>query len=402
MAVAENPTAVSTGERRALGRIPVALFALSAGILIANIFASQTLTGLMAQSVGVSQSMSGLVAMIPFLGYAAGLFFLVPLGDLLENRGLVLKMMAVAVLSALGIIVTTNAGLFLALLFTLGAGSSCIQVLVPIAAAMAPQEQRGRVIGDVMSGLMVGILLARPAASFLAGIWGWKGFYAASAVLMALLALRLAFKLPVRKPTQTTSYLKLIGSLWHLFMFEPVLRQRAVSAAIVMAAFNFFWTTISFVLGGAPFHLSQTAIALFALVAAGGAIVTPFVGRWSDRGFGNRVTALARLAVIAAFGLAAIGGTTGILPTYLLLIILGASALLLDIGTVGDQTVGRYMINQLNPEARGRINGIFVGVFFIGGAIGSAISGALWFVGGWEVVCAGGAALGLIAFLMRR
>jgi len=403
MSLAQEATVLSIKELSApQQRVPVGLFAFSAGVIITNIFAPQTLVGLMATSAGVKTSLSGLIAMIPFLGYAAGLFFLVPLADLLENRRLVLRMLAVAVASTLGVIFVSNAAVLFVLLFALGAGCSAIQVLVPIAASMAAPEHRGRVIGDVMSGLMVGILLSRPSASLLAGIWGWKAFYVVSAATMALLASTLAFRLPERRPAKLTTYVGLIASLWHLFASEPVLRHRSISAAIVMAAFNFFWTTIAYVLGSGPLHLDQKTIAIFALVGAGGAIITPLVGRWSDKGLGNRVTAIAHLVMMAGFGVAAFSGFAGFIPPYAMLIGLGVSALMLDMGVLGDQTVGRYMINQLKPEARGRINGIFVGVFFIGGAIGSALSSMLWSTGGWGAVCLGGALLGLLAFVTRK
>lgn len=340
--------------------------------------------------------------MITLLGYAAGLLLLVPLADLVENRKLVLQMLCAAALSAAGVLVAPNAATLFVLLFILGAGCSAIQVLVPTAAAMTAPEHRGRVIGDIMSGLLVGILLSRPIASFLAGTWGWKSFYVFSAASTTLLGVLLAAKLPKRMPAATLQYPALIGSMWHLFTQQPVLRDRAISAAIVMAAFNFFWTTIAYVLEQTPFSFSQREIAVFALVGAGGAIVTPLVGRWADRGLGKRVTHISHLALIAGFAVAAASGLMTSLPLALMIVGLGLSALMLDMGVLGNHTVGRYLINLLNPEARGRINGIFVGVFFIGGAIGSALSGLLWAHGGWGAVCAGGAALGLLACIARK
>lgn len=383
-------------------RAPVALFALAAGVLITNQFAPQTMIGLIGESYNLSAARSGLVAMVTLLGYAAGLLFLVPLADRVENRRLVLQMLAASVLSAAGIVVAPNVLTLCILMFILGVGSSAIQVLVPSAAAMTEPAQRGRVIGDIMSGLLVGILLSRPIASFLAGTWGWKSFYLFSAVSTALLALLLAVKLPRRMPESTIRYPALIASMWHLFTRQAVLRDRSISAAIVMGAFNFFWTSIAFLLEQAPFSFGQRGIAVFALVGAGGAIVTPFVGRWADRGLGRRVTHIAHAVLIAGFGVAALSGLSTSLPLAVLVTGLGVSALMLDMGVLSNHTVGRYMINLLNPEARGRINGIFVGVFFIGGALGSALSGLLWSVGGWGAVCAGGAALGLLACIARK
>ncbi|WP_341962619.1 MFS transporter [Pseudomonas sp. RC10] len=383
-------------------RAPVALFALAAGVLITNQFAPQTLVGLIGETYNLPSSYGGLVAMITLLGYAAGLLFLVPLADLVENRRLVLQMLVAAALSAVGVVFAPNAPALFFLMFVLGAGSSAIQVLVPTAAAMTEPAHRGRVIGDIMSGLLVGILLSRPIASFLAGTWGWKSFYVFSAVSTTLLGLLLALKLPKRLPAAPIAYPALIASMWHLFTRQPVLRDRAISAAIVMAGFNFFWTTIAYVLQAEPFSLSQKGIALFALFGAGGALITPLVGRLADKGHGLRVTHIAHATLIVGFVVAAISGLSTSLPASLLIVGLGISALLLDMGVLGNHTVGRYMINLLNPEARGRINGIFVGVFFIGGAIGSALSGVLWSLGGWGAVCAGGVVLGLLACVARK
>jgi predicted MFS family arabinose efflux permease len=383
-------------------RVPVLLFALSAGVMITNIFAPQTLVSLLVTAFHLDLSSGGLIAMISLLGYAAGLCFLVPLADLVENRRLVLQMLTAAALSAAGILFAPNAVTFLILLFVLSASCSVIQVLVPTAATMAAPEHRGRVIGDIMSGLMVGILLSRPIASFLAGTWGWKAFYVFSCASTILLGLTLSIRLPKRVPGQNIGYRQLISSLWHLFRDEPVLRHRAISAAIVMGAFNFFWTTIVYVLQSAPFEMGQKSIALFALVGAGGAIVTPFVGRWSDQGLGRRVTNVAHIVLMVGFVLAAASGLVTTVPTFLMLIGLGLSALLLDMGVLSNHTVGRYMINLLKPEARGRINAIFVAVFFVGGAIGSALSGMLWTLGGWGAVCAGGVVLGLVAVISPK
>ncbi|MHC5539032.1 MFS transporter [Singulisphaera rosea] len=383
-------------------RVPVALFALSVGVIITNVFAPQILIGRMAASFGLREASGGLIAMIPLLGYAMGLFFLVPLSDLVETRRLVVSMLGVATLAAAGIVLAPGAGSLFALLFILGAACSANQVLMPAAAAMTEPEHRGRVLGDIMSGLMIGILLSRPIASVLAGTWGWKAYYVASATSMALLATTLALSLPERRPVQTSAYPQLIGSLWDLFKNEPVLRQRSISAAIVMAAFNFYWTTIVYVLQGTPLELSPWGIGVFALVGAGGAFVTPLAGRLADRGLGTRVTTIAHVTLMAGFGLAALSGLAVPGPNHLILVGLGFSALMLDMGVLGDQTVGRYLINQLRPEARGRINAIFVGVFFIGGAIGSAVSGMLWATGGWAAVCFGGVCLGLLALATRK
>lgn len=378
---------------------PTLLFAIATGIIITNLFAPQTLVGIIGPSLGFSESGAGLVAMASLLGYAAGLFFLVPLADLMENRQLVLRMLLSAMVMAVAAAFAPTGWSLLIFLFLLGAACSAIQILVPIAAAMTPPEHRGRVIGNVMSGVMVGILVSRPLASLVADFWGWRSFYAISASALALLAAVLALRLPERRPLASASYGALIGSLLQLLRDEPVLRLRAFTAALMMASFSLFWTSVALRLAQPPFALGQSGIALFALVGAGGAAATSPFGRMGDRGWTRMATLISRLIMLAALALAAwVGGIRSGDPLTLL-ILLGVSAVMLDVGVTGDQTLGRRAVNLLNPEARGRINGLFVGIFFLGGALGSALAGTVWDFGGWVAVCAAAAGFGVIALI---
>ncbi len=375
------------------------LFAIATGVIIINLFAPQTLVGIIGPSLGFSESGAGLVAMASLLGYAAGLFFLVPLADLMENRQLVLRMLLSALVMAVAAAFAPTGWSLLIFLFLLGAACSAIQILVPIAAAMAPPEHRGRVIGNVMSGVMVGILVSRPLASLIADVWGWRSFYAMSAATLALLAAVLALRLPERRPLVSASYGALIGSLFELLREEPVLRLRAFTAALMMASFSLFWTSVALRLAQPPFSLGQSGIALFALVGAGGAAATSAFGRMGDRGWTRTATLASHLIVLAAMALAAWVGGIRSGDSVALLILLGVSAVLLDVGVTGDQTLGRRAVNLLKPEARGRINGLFVGIFFLGGALGSALAGTAWDFGGWVAVCAGAAGFGVIALI---
>ncbi|MGV1759330.1 MFS transporter [Rhizobium sp. P44RR-XXIV] len=378
---------------------PTLLFAIATGVIITNLFAPQTLVGIIGPSLGFSESGAGLVAMASLLGYAAGLFFLVPLADLMENRQLVLRMLVSAMVMAIAAAFAPTGWSLLIFLFLLGAACSAIQILVPIAAAMTPPEHRGRVIGNVMSGVMVGILVSRPLASLVADFWGWRSFYAISAAALALLAAVLALRLPERRPLVSSSYGALIGSLFQLLRDEPILRLRAFTAALMMASFSLFWTSVALRLVQPPFSLGQSGIALFALVGAGGAAATSPFGRMGDRGWTRIATFVSRLIMLAALALAAwVGGIRSGDPLTLL-ILLGVSAVMLDVGVTGDQTLGRRAVNLLNPEARGRINGLFVGIFFLGGALGSALAGTVWDFGGWVAVCAAAAGFGVIALI---
>ncbi|GAC1041554.1 MFS transporter [Rhizobium sp. No.120] len=398
--VPECMTSEPEGEVSAAPAAPsTLLFAIATGVIILNLFAPQTLVGIIGPSLGFSESGAGLVAMASLLGYAAGLFFLVPLADLMENRQLVLRMLLAALVMAVAAAFAPTGWSLLIFLFLLGAACSAIQILVPIAAAMAPPEHRGRVIGNVMSGVMVGILVSRPLASLIADLWGWRSFYALSAATLALLAALLALRLPERRPLVSASYGALIGSLFGLLREEPVLRLRAFTAALMMASFSLFWTSVALRLAQPPFSLGQSGIALFALVGAGGAAATSVFGRMGDRGWTQVATLASHLIALAAMALAAWVGGIRSGDSVALLVLLGVSAVLLDVGVTGDQTLGRRAVNLLKPEARGRINGLFVGIFFLGGALGSALAGTAWDFGGWVAVCAGAAGFGVIALI---
>jgi predicted MFS family arabinose efflux permease len=375
------------------------LFATAIGVIATNLFASQTLVGLIGPSLGIDAAASGLVAMATFLGYAAGLFLLVPLADRFENRALVVRLLGGAVIAAGLAALAPSGPALLAVLFVLGAACSAIQILVPIAAAMAPPERSGRVIGDVMSGLMVGVMLSRPVASLVADAWGWRMFYAISAAAMALLTVLLAVRWPRRKPAATAAYPALIASLWHLMLSEPVLRRCALTAALMMAAFSVFWTSVALRLAESPYGLDQRGIALFALVGAGGTLVTPLAGRAGDLGWARPVIVGSHLLMIAALAVAAWTDSLSSESSRWRLVLMVASAILINVALVGDQTIGRRDINLVRPEARGRMNGLFVGLFFVGGALGSAVAGLAWAAGGWPVTCTAGAAFGVAALI---
>lgn len=394
-----SPVAAATADR--ITPALILLFAFATGTIVTNLFAPQTLIGLIGPSLGLSQASAGLTVMVPLVGYSAGLFFLVPLADLVENRRLVLLMLSAAILAAGGSVLAPGIHTLLAAFFVLGVASSVIQVLVPIAAALAAPERRGGVIGDVMSGLMVGILLSRPLASFIAAHWGWRAFYGATAVAMAFVGIVLVFRLPRRMPNSTTPYPALIASLWTLFRREPALRQRSLTAGLAMAAFSLFWSAVALRLAQPPFVLGQSGIALFALLGAGGACATSLFGRLGDRGHTHRATMAAHSLLIITMGLAAWAGWRGGGSPFIPLAGLAASAFLLDFAVTGDQTLGRRTVNLLNAEFRGRLNGIFVGLFFVGGAIGSALSGLLFTQGGWPAICAVAALFGLLALVAQ-
>lgn len=381
-------------------------FATAVGVMVMNLFAAQTLTGAIGLSLHLAPQYAGLAAMLPQLGYAIGLVLLVPLCDLLENRRLIVYTLACGAAFLAIAMLAESRVLFLVAVLLAGVASSAIQMLVPMAASMAPESHRGRAVGNVMSGLMLGILLSRPAASLIAGTVGWRAFYGLAALTDALVAVVLYLKLPMRTPGNQTSYSALLYSLWTLVRTERVLQRNAASAALVMGAFSAFWTAIGLRLVQLPFSFGMDGIALFALAGAAGAIVTPLAGRAGDRGWSRKMlsaghlTMLVALAVIGVAGAGWAGFSAQAHPVMAIaMLVLGAAAL--DAGVVTDQTLGRRAINLMDPAARGRLNGLFVGTFFVGGAVGAARSGAAWAMAGWTGVCAVGFAFTGFAFALR-
>ncbi len=367
------------------------LFAAATGIIVINLFAAQPLTGPIARSLALPASLTGAIAMLPQLGYALGLVLLVPLADLVENRRLIVRTLAVAAAWLGAALLAHSGALFLVAIFFAGATSSVIQMLVPMAASMASESHRGRAVGNVMSGLMLGILLSRPLASVVAGSVGWRAFYGIAAAADVVLAFVLVTQLPKRTPAAAASYGQLLASLWTLLRHERTLQRRALSAALAMGSFSAFWTAIGLRLAHGPFGLDFYGIGVFALAGAAGVVATPLAGRAGDLGHGRAaltVGHLSMLAAVVASGIAGAGwfGFSASAHRGWALAMLVASAATLDAGVVTDQTLGRRAINLMNPAARGRLNGLFVGIFFIGGALGASLGGLGWAWQGWAGV----------------
>lgn len=379
------------------------LGAITTGVVVTNLFAPQILVGLIGRSLAMTAFQAGLVSTLTLLGYALGLLLLVPLVDLIENRRLILRTLGCAILAALATALAPTPSLLLLATFVLGASCAAIQMTVPLVASMVAQERRGEAIGEVMSGLMIGILLSRPAASLIADLWSWRAYYLASAVLMTLLAGALGRYLPTLQPAARVSYGELLRSFPNLLREEPVLRVRAWTASLVMASFTAFWSAVALRLPDAPFALDAKGIAAFALIGVAGAAATPIAGRWGDKGWARPMFFAAHLCIIGSLALCA---WAGVMETRIAaLLVLSLGTILLDVGITADQTLGRRAVNLLRPEARGRINGLFVALFFIGGGVGATTASLAWSYGGWTAVCAvaaGFGVLGLVTDLLTR
>ncbi|RYE72988.1 MAG: MFS transporter [Hyphomicrobiales bacterium] len=248
-------------------------FAAAVAVTVLNLFASQPLLGLIGPAFGMAPAQASMITTLTLLGYALGLILLVPLVDLVPNRRLILLTLLCCVASLVSTSLAPTTSLLLASAVGLGVTSTAVQMLVPIAAALAAPEARGRVVGNVMSGLMVGTLLSRPLASLVAEFAGWRSFYALSAVFIAVLTAAMARMLPERRPSPGASYGSLMASLGTLICKEPVLRWRSAYQFLLMGAFSLFWTAIALRLTAPPYGLGQIGIAVFSLVAVGAVVI---------------------------------------------------------------------------------------------------------------------------------
>ena len=372
------------------------LLAVSCGLIVANLYYAQPLAGPISASLGLSHAGAGLIVTMTQLGYGAGLLFIVPLGDLVENRRLILGVTALATVALLGAALSPTATWFMIAALLIGLGSVAVQILVPFAAHLAPEGKRGQVVGNVMSGTMLGIMLSRPVASFIAQVSSWHTVFFISTGVMLLLMAVLFRALPRSEPAHRSSYGALLLSMLRLVRSTPVLRRRAAYQFGLFGAFSLFWTTTPLLLAGPLYGLSQAGIALFALAGVAGAVSAPLAGRLADRGFVRIGSGLAMLLAAASFGLTHLAAPGS--PLSLSLFV--AAAIVLDFGVTANLVLGQRVIFALGAEARARLNGMFMAFFFLGGAVGSGVGGWAYASGGWPMASAIGLALPGMALLL--
>jgi predicted MFS family arabinose efflux permease len=389
-----NKTAYPKVEKNISARITI-LLAAACGLIVANLYYAQPLVGPISSAIGLSSEAAGFVVTLTQIGYGIGLLFVVPLGDILENRRLVVTSLLLTAIALTIAAVAKTATLFLAASLFIGIGSVAAQVLVPYAAHLSPEASRGRVVGNVMSGLLLGIMLARPVSSVVADLMGWHAIFALSAAAIIVLVLVLAKVLPTRQPMASAQYPVLMSSMWNLLRTTPILRRRAIYHAFVFGTFSLFWTTVPLLLSSPAFHLSQKEIALFALVGVSGAVAAPVAGRLADKGWSRPATGLALGTVIISVLLPLMIQTrsTAALATLV------AAAILLDMGVSANLVLGQRAIFSLGAEYRSRLNGLYMAIFFAGGAVGSAVGGWVYALGGWDAALWVGLALPFMAML---
>ncbi|HEY8025116.1 MAG TPA: MFS transporter [Burkholderiaceae bacterium] len=368
------------------------LLAAACGLIVANLYFAQPLISLIAADVGLDKSAASLIVTLTQGGYCAGLLLLVPLGDLIENRRLIVAAIGGVILALVLAATAPTASVFLVASLLIGVSAVAVQMLVPLAAHMAQDATRGSVVGNVMSGLLLGIMLSRPISSFVAHAFGWRAVFGSSAGVMVVLLLVLRRLLPQRRPDASHTYPELIGTLWILLRDTPILRRRAAYHAALFASFTLYWTIVPLLLAGPYFNFTQSGIGFFALTGAAGVLSAPLAGRMADRGWSRIGTGIALAAALAGFAMAHVGARGALLPLLF-------GGVLLDLGVQANLVLGQRAIYALGAHTRSRLNGLFMAMFFGGGAVGSAISSYTYLHGGWEAVSWIGMAFPLAAFI---
>jgi predicted MFS family arabinose efflux permease len=380
MAAPSHTSPRSAGISRGL----VLLLATACGATVANVYYAQPLLHTLAGAFGVPESTAGLLITITQAGFVAGLVLLVPLGDLHERRRLICSTQLGTAAALVVAAAAPSFAVFAAALALVGLTSVVAQIIVPMSSSMSADHQRGRVVGTVMSGLLIGILLARAVSGLIAAALGWRAVFYAGGAITLILSASLWRALPQVPPTTAVPYRRLLRSVASLIRAEPVLRRRMMLGALCFGCFSVLWTSLSFLLAGAPYHYGNGIIGLFSLAGVAGAAAAPAAGRLADRGRGAHATTAAILILLVSWAILAAGRTS------VVVLIIGITVM--DLGAQGLHISNQSAIYRLAPEARSRLTTAYMVAYFLGGTVLSALASSLYGSDGWSGVCVLGAA----------
>jgi predicted MFS family arabinose efflux permease len=376
--------AAAPASTRRISHRLVLLMAVACGATVANLYYVQPLLNVIAGDLGVSDGTAGLLVTCAQVGYALGLALLVPLGDLLERRRLMTTMLVGAAATVAVCAAAPSFPVLAVGLVATGCLSVVAMILVPLAASLAGPQERGQVVGTVMSGLLIGILISRTVSGLIAAVGGWRLTFAFAAGLMLLLAAALRRWLPVVAPTEQLPYRALLRSVLGLVAAEPILRRRMLFGAFAMAGFSVLWTSIAFLLARPPYGYGEGVIGLFGLAGLAGALAAPVAGRLADRGHTRLALGGALSATLASWVLLDLGGRS--------LVALIAGIVLLDLGIQATHINNQSAVYRLHPEARSRLTTAYMVAYFTGGVLGSTLSSTVYGAAGWTATCLLGAA----------
>ena len=340
----------------------------------------------------VPNATAGLLVTVTQVGYVLGLAFLVPIGDLRERRSLISGTLVVTAAALAVAAAAQSFVVFSAAILIVGVTAVMAQIIVPMSSALAAERERGRVVGTVMSGLLIGILAARTLSGLIAGAFGWRAVFAIGSCAMLALAAILRRALPRVPPTTDIGYFGVLRSVFVLIGEEPVLRQRMALGGLAFGCLSVLWTSLAFLLSGAPYHYGNSAIGLFGLVGIAGATTASVAGRLADRGRGSQTVTGAILILVISWGALALGKSS------IVALIIGIAAL--DLGVQGVHIANQHEIYALRPEARSRLTTAYMVSYFLGAAILSAVTSSLYASSGWSAVCVLGAATATLTLVV--
>ncbi|AFS79128.1 major facilitator transporter protein [Gottschalkia acidurici 9a] len=376
----------------------ILLMVITCGVSVANIYYNQPILGDLARYFNVSTKSIGLVSTFTQIGYGLGMLFIVPLGDIKERKSLIINMLFISTISLVLFGISMNFYWLLVSSFLVGFSSIITQLIVPFAASLANPNESGAVIGKVLSGALVGILLARTISGFVGSRFGFRIIFFSAALLMLLLSFTLKKLLPSSLPTSSDKYINIMGSLFSIFKNNSIVRSSSIIGAMMFASFSVFWTTLIFHLESPSYNLGAKEAGLFSLVGITGVLFTPLTGKLSDKKSPRFTVGLSIFVVILSYFVLLLFGEN------IFGLILGV--ILLDLGISSGQVSNQAMIHSLNSEAKNRFNTIFMFLYFSGGSIGSFLGTFSWNKFGWAGVCIAGLLLLFVALItyctMRR
>jgi predicted MFS family arabinose efflux permease len=377
-----------------LTRFLILVMALASGITVANLYYIQPLLAEIAKDFNVNQVSIGFVAMLTQIGYALGMLFILPLADIREKRKLIVLMLICSTFSLCLMFFSFNIVIVAIASFAIGFTSVVPQLIVPLAAQLADAKERGKIIGTVMSGLLIGILVSRTFSGIVGKYLGWRVVYIIAAIMMMLLAIFLRKLIPVCPPIVKIKYINLFKSMTHFAKTEPVLRESSINGALMFAAFSIFWTSLVFLLEGSNYHMDSEAAGLFGLVGITGALAAPIVGRIADKKSPKFTVGISMIIVSCSYICFLIFG-------YKLLgLIIGV--ILLDLGVQSCQISNQARVHAISEEARNRVNTVFMVSYFIGGSLGSFLGSVSFSHFGWYGVCGLGLFTQLVAAIVHK
>ncbi len=383
--------AVELQASKVLPRGLLFMLAVCAGAAVANLYYAQPLLAAIGASFGTPGQV-GMVAVATQVGYTLGILCIVPLGDLVERKRLTVSLVGVLVVATLACALAPSVHMLALASLLVGVGACIAQILVPFAADLAAPEQRGRAVGTVFSGIMAGILLARMVSGLVGEMLGWRVMFGLASGVALLLGVALSMALPKVAPTLQQSYGALLGSMVRLLVQHPALRVACAIQACIFAIFSAFWSLLALLLAQAPFHLGPAAAGAFGIVGVAGVAAASASGRLIDR-WG------ARTVLRLGLGCSVLAWTVFTADVSLRGLVLGV--LVLDFGMSIANVSNQTMVLGLDPQARSRINTIYVSAIFLGGSIGTTVASLAWAHGGWPLVCAFGLGTALLAIAVH-